>query len=108
MSTHGCTVIPPGEGPRYWLAGDEITFKLRSEETGGRFVMLETSVVPQAGPPPHIHHNEHETFYVLDGQFEFLFEDVAGKRGAGTTLFLPKDRVHAFKNVHTEVARTLV
>jgi uncharacterized cupin superfamily protein len=29
------------------------------------------------GPPPHIHRNEDETFYVLEGEVEFLDEVVA-------------------------------
>jgi oxalate decarboxylase/phosphoglucose isomerase-like protein (cupin superfamily) len=34
--------------------------------------MVEVEVQPGNGPPPHIHHREDETFYVLDGNSSFL------------------------------------
>jgi uncharacterized cupin superfamily protein len=33
---------------------------------------MEAIVPPDGGPPPHIHRNEDETFYVLEGEVEFL------------------------------------
>jgi uncharacterized cupin superfamily protein len=37
--------------------------------------MLEILAAPGGGPPPHIHANEDESFYVLDGTFDILVGD---------------------------------
>jgi quercetin dioxygenase-like cupin family protein len=34
----------------------------------GRYAVLELTAPPGSQPPPHIHHNEDEGFYVLDGE----------------------------------------
>jgi len=57
--------LQPGIGKSLWVLGDLYTFKVVGEETGGAIAVLEVQVQPQNGPPPHIHHREDETFYVL-------------------------------------------
>jgi hypothetical protein len=59
--------VQAGTGPAYWGPGDEITFLITGEETGGAVFMAELSVPPAGGPPPHIHHREDESFYVREG-----------------------------------------
>lgn len=99
--------VAPGEGRSLWVAGDLITFKLVGEDTGGAFVLGENVSRPGGGPPPHIHHREDETFYVLRGEYEFL---VGGRRiraGAGSVVYGPKGIPHTFENVGTEPGRML-
>jgi len=42
-------------------------------------------VPPQGGPPPHIHRNEDETFYVLDGSPTFRLGDERSSRDPATS-----------------------
>ena len=70
----GAMHFPPGAGRAYWLAMDLHTFKTIGEDTGGSFSLSEVTAAPQSGPPPHIHHREDETYYVLEGEFEFIEE----------------------------------
>ena len=93
------TIIPPDQGPKYWLVGDQINFKVTGERTDGAFAMAENYITPQHGPPPHVHHREHECYYVLSGQFFFASGATAFVVGAGAAVFLPKDVPHVFKNV---------
>lgn len=59
--------VPAGQGSTFHiLGGDVVTIKLTGQETGGAFALLETVTPPGAGPPPHVHHREDETFYVLE------------------------------------------
>src|SRR5438552_16494407 len=44
-------------------------FLVRSEETNGQFSLAEGVLLRGRVPPPHIHHNEDESFYVLEGEF---------------------------------------
>jgi len=38
---------------------------------------VEETTPPGGGPPPHVHSDEDETLYVLEGEVEFLLGDTA-------------------------------
>ena len=101
--------IPPGEGKRsLWVLGELLTYKIPSHKTGGAYSLFEVATHPGAGPPPHIHHREDETFYVLEGDYEFLIEGRTLRAEAGFLLYVPKNILHAHKNVGHGVGRMLV
>jgi quercetin dioxygenase-like cupin family protein len=85
-----------------------MTFKVRAEHTRGDFVLLEASVVPGGGPPPHVHLREDEMFYVLEGELTFVHEDATFAAGPGSAVFLPRGKVHTFTNRTNKAARALV
>jgi hypothetical protein len=60
-----------GAGQSFWLLTDLHTFKIVGEQTGGAFVVAELLAGPDLGPPPHIHRRADESFYVLEGTFDF-------------------------------------
>jgi quercetin dioxygenase-like cupin family protein len=62
------THLSPSEGELVWLVGDLITVKVASEDTNGEFSIVEESTPPQGGPPPHLHQQEGEALYVLEGK----------------------------------------
>lgn len=97
----------PGEGRSVWLVGDLITVKVSSEETGGAFAVAEERTPPQGGPPPHLHANEDETLYVLEGEVEFLVGDQTTRAGAGSSAYVPRNILHTFKNVGETPSRML-
>lgn len=79
----------------------QITLKilLPTAATGGSVAIFEDIVAPGVGPGRHIHHGQDEAFLVLEGQFDF---EVAGERihaGPGDVAFVPRETVHAFRNV---------
>ena len=51
-----------------WYSGNLLTFLATGEDTQGRFALIE--IVGRKGnvPPPHIHHREDETFFILEGE----------------------------------------
>ena len=100
--------VPAGSGPAYWGPGDQITFLLTGEQTGGTFFLAEVSVPPGGGPPPHIHRREEETFYVQQGT---LTVQVGGKTlqaSPGDCVYLPRGIMHCFKNTGNVDAKFLV
>jgi quercetin dioxygenase-like cupin family protein len=101
-------VVLPGEGYAVWSVGDRMTFKVRSEHTACDFVLLEMSVVPGGGPPPHVHLREDEMFYVLDGEVTFLRDEATFAAGPGSAVFMPRGTVHTFTNRTDRPARALV
>lgn len=100
--------IPEGEGKTVWTVGtDLITFKATGADTGGAFALFDSLVLPGGGPPPHIHTREAESFYVLEGEFEFLAEDTWIQASPGSFVHVPKGALHTLKNAGSGVGRLL-
>jgi quercetin dioxygenase-like cupin family protein len=107
------TAQPTFRGPGEGLVlsnpvGGHVTFKVRGEQTDGRLTAFETVVAPGDGPPLHVHTNEDETFYVLEGDVRFKLADELRQGGRGTFLFIPRGTPHTFQNVGREDARVLI
>jgi quercetin dioxygenase-like cupin family protein len=101
--------LPPSEGRRsLWVLGELVTYKITSYQTGGAYSLFEVTAQPGAGPPPHVHHREDESFYVLEGEYEFLSGEETFQVGAGSLLYIPKGTLHAHKNVGEGEGRMLV
>ena len=85
------------------------TFKATSEDTGGAYTITEETWPPQEGPPPHIHHTQEETFYILQGEMEFVTDGNTTTRAtAGSLVRIPKGVMRDYRNVGPEPARVLV
>ena len=63
---------------------------------------------PGGGPPPHIHRNEDETFYVVEGEMSIRLGESTVAAGAGDFVHVPRGIVHCFKNDGTAVARMIL
>lgn len=59
---------------------------------------LYRSAVDGEGPPRHIHTHEDETIYVLSGQVEAECGDDVLRGAAGSSMFLPRGRMHTFRS----------
>jgi quercetin dioxygenase-like cupin family protein len=101
-------VLGPGEGEQYWVVGDHITIKVGPEQTNGIFTLIETIVAPGGGPPTHLHRNEDEIFYVVDGDFAFISNKQILRGLAGFAAYLPKGIPHTFKNVGDRSGKLVV
>jgi quercetin dioxygenase-like cupin family protein len=97
----------PGEGEQLWFFGGLTTIKADGAATGGRALVTEQLAPRGAGSPLHVHHNENEWFYVLEGELTIW---VAGKTivaGPGAFAHGPRDVPHTFV-VSSEQARFLL
>lgn len=109
MNTSVPIIVQSEEGTKIRIFGGvEFTVKVRSEESGGAFTLLDNTNPVGTFLPPHIHHNEDETFYILEGEFEFYVNDQVLRAGPGATVFAPRNIPHAFKVVSSVPGRTLV
>src|SRR5215210_4553325 len=104
---HSVAYVPPDEGKSLWFGGELYTTKAGSEDTSGTFTLVEAVSPPANGPLPHIHHREDKTFYVLEGDLEFMVEDDILKVSAGSWLVVPRGTLHTYKNTGTRAARYL-
>jgi quercetin dioxygenase-like cupin family protein len=99
---------PVHTGPAFWGPGDHYTFLVTGEETNGAYFAMEAIVPPGGGPPPHIHTREDETFYVLEGEIEFVLGDDVVTATAGDFVNVPRGTVHCFRNTGTQGARLIL
>jgi mannose-6-phosphate isomerase-like protein (cupin superfamily) len=99
---------PVATGPAFWGPGDHYTFLVTGEESGGAYFAMEALVPPGGGPPPHIHRHEDETFYLVEGEIEFLLGDAIVMAGPGDFVNVPRRTVHRFRNVGAETARMVL
>ncbi len=84
------------EGEAFYLLGMLETIKIGGEETGGQYGLLEIEVRAGEGSPWHVHPDEDEWFYVLDGEFTFHVGDAELTLPAGGFAFGPKGVPHTF------------
>jgi quercetin dioxygenase-like cupin family protein len=90
-----------------WYNGSLMTFLATGEDTHGQLALIETVARRGNVPPPHIHHREDETFYVLEGEVVVSVGDRTIKGTAGTMFFLPRDVAHSF-TIESEQSRMLI
>jgi len=101
-------VIPPGGGDPWNVLGTAMKCKIGSEQTGGAYSIVENTIPPQAGPPPHVHHNEDEIFYILEGEFEIRCGEQTFNAREGSIALLPRNVPHAFRNIGEAEGKVLV
>ena len=99
---------PAGTAPAVYGPGDLYNLLATGEETGNAFFQFEAVVPKGGGPPPHVHRNEDESFYVVSGRLEILLGTSLHEAMAGDFVFVPRGTVHRFKNVGNETAVQLV
>lgn len=54
----------PHKGPR---EGSHLLFKISSADTGGGLFLLEYANIPEGGPVRHLHFEQEEWFYLIEG-----------------------------------------
>lgn len=99
--------LAAGQGKTLSIVGETISLKVTGEDTGGAFCLFEDLTPPYGGTPPHVHHREDETFFVLDGKYEFNVGGRAIEAKPGDSIFCPRDVPHYFRNIGDFAARTL-
>jgi quercetin dioxygenase-like cupin family protein len=79
------------------VAGDTYTILVGGAETAGRYCLIDMHVPAGGGPPPHRHDFE-EMFTLLEGELEFTFRGETSTVRAGSTVNIPANAPHAFRN----------
>ncbi len=70
--------------------------KISGKDTDGNLTVFEYIGHEKGGPPLHIHPNQDEIFYVVEGEYAFEVGGEKHKLMAGETIFLPRNVPHAF------------
>jgi mannose-6-phosphate isomerase-like protein (cupin superfamily) len=95
----GYLVLEPNGGERLRFLGAS-TMRLKLDNaTNGTVAFYEYVSEPGVtGPPQHVHHAHDETFYVVDGTYEFTMGADRAVLPRGAFLFVPRGTPHTFRN----------
>jgi quercetin dioxygenase-like cupin family protein len=95
------------EGEAYWLLGMLEIVKISGAATDGEYGLIEVTVRAGEGSPWHVHLDEDEWFYVLEGEFTVYVGDTRLSLPAGSFAFGPKGVPHTFIG-ETDGAKALI
>ena len=83
--------------PLLEIGGSTVTEHLSGDDTRGALALLEFHIQPgYPVPPPHVHEQEDEITYVIDGALEVTVGDEVRVVRAGESIFKPRKVAHAF------------
>jgi mannose-6-phosphate isomerase-like protein (cupin superfamily) len=102
----GFAVEPEG-GERLRFGEVTILVRATAESTGGLFTLFE-EVPPLLDTPAHVHANEDELFYVLEGEHVIACGDEEHRVGPGGMVFAPRGVPHSQRRVEPGVGRLLI
>ncbi|NJO22614.1 MAG: cupin domain-containing protein [Sphingomonadales bacterium] len=88
--------LAQGEGEALWFGNSLATIKADGEATGGHCAVIEVLSPQGNGPPLHVHRNEDEWFYVLEGEMLFWVNGQTITCGPGSFAFAPRNLPHTF------------
>lgn len=94
-----------GEHRRFW-GGGLLTMKASAEETGGAFLLFEDLMAQGKTTPLHLHTNEDEALYVLEGEILVHIDGTDHPVGPNGLAVAPRGVPHAFL-VTSPTARVL-
>jgi mannose-6-phosphate isomerase-like protein (cupin superfamily) len=100
---HKAIVVAPGTGRRV----GNVEFLALSEHTPRFNMSIITMAAGREGPTAHVHDDEDDAFYVLDGEIRFVIEDRDIRAPAGTFVLVPPRVMHTFANRTSAPARML-
>jgi quercetin dioxygenase-like cupin family protein len=100
-------VLDREDGEALWFNNDLLVFKATGAETGGSFLLLEERSRQGKVTPLHVHPDESETFYLLEGEVLFHIDGSERSVGVGGFVSVPPGVPHAF-TATSETARSLI
>ncbi|MFD4542695.1 cupin domain-containing protein [Streptomyces bauhiniae] len=79
------------------LAGNTYSILVTGQQTAGRYCLIDMRVPAGGGPPLH-RHNFEEMFTILEGEVDFVFRGNVQTVSAGSTVNIPANAPHHFRN----------
>lgn len=98
-ATRTPVIAHAGDGLPIRAFGNEILFKVTTEQSGGALVVGLATVPPGSGVPAHVQEREDELFIIAEGRYRFWVDGEETEVGAGGLVFLPRGVAHRFQVV---------
>ena len=92
-------ILRPGEGETLSVGRSSVVLKGTGDGADGHLFLSETSLEPDfLGPPPHVHRELHDLFYVLEGTLTLRTGANTVSATPGSLAWFPPGAVHTFAN----------
>ena len=102
----GAYLHQPESGELRWMGETSTYFLATGEQTGETFALVDEQGKRGDSVPLHLHRDDMESFYVVDGEITLYIGDQPGVRAsAGSFAHLPGGTVHGFR-IESETARS--
>lgn len=85
-----------------------IAYKVAGKDTGGALFIFEQTSMRKGGPPRHLHHDQDEWFYILEGEYIAEVGKEPMRLGPGDSLFAPRKIPHVWAYVGTRPGKLLI
>ena len=93
---------------RFPVFGEPVEILVGFGETSGGSTTFTQESPARGGVPPHSHEKEDETFYVLDGRYEFLLNGDRRILTRGEAFHARRGSVHGFRNIGSSSGKLLI
>jgi quercetin dioxygenase-like cupin family protein len=90
------TAVRSEEGEARWWLGQLAVIKATAADTGGQFTIVEVTSPPGYEAPPHVHYNEEEAFWILEGDLTLYIGDDEIEARAGDFALGPRNIPHRY------------
>ena len=100
-------VLDPNEGKLLQISDHPITFKATRNDTNGAYSLFEANLVG-GGPGQHIHTDEDEALYILEGELNVKLGEEIFLAESGSFVFLPRNVLHTFWRANEKPVKLLV
>jgi mannose-6-phosphate isomerase-like protein (cupin superfamily) len=94
-------------GEHRGLGISHIDFKVSGQDTGG-ILILENVFRAKGGPARHLHHEQDEWFYCVEGEFLIEVGEVRTTLRPGDCLLAPRKVPHVWAHVGDALGRILI
>jgi mannose-6-phosphate isomerase-like protein (cupin superfamily) len=104
-------LVPAGQdrlGESHSRGFSSILFKVLPRETGNGLFVIEHANQIHGGPPLHMHPNQEEYFYIIEGEVVFQIGDSRKHLGPGDSLLGPRGIPHSFSHIGKKPGRMLI
>lgn len=90
------------EKPMHLFEGDTFYTKVSTSDTEGDLYVYESTRVKKGGPNLHLHYDQDEWWYILEGEFQIKVGDQLYHVKPGDSVFGPRGVPHAFTKIGDE------
>jgi mannose-6-phosphate isomerase-like protein (cupin superfamily) len=105
------TRVPAGEdrfGERHNLGASLTDFKVSTQDSSGALFTMEHTNRKKGGPPRHLHHNEDEWFYAIEGEYLIEVGSERFQLKSGDSILAPREVPHVFAFVGETHGKLLI
>ena len=95
-------------GERHNIGLSTTVFKVLTKDSAGALFVMEHESRAKGGPPRHLHHNEDEWFYVVEGEYIAEIGSDRFQLKPGDALLGPRGVPHAWAFVGNAAGRLLI